>query len=165
MGILIKETGQKRKGKDILLVVLSSLLHGHTVEPQMFVLLKFMIRVYIICTRYRTTTRIVKINSNFLTSKIIFLFFLSDTWIIKKPNRLSDSRDYQTFNLTNDILYISLKKIIQWTIHIKRKWQRVEKMQRIRVKEESFRSILSIISLCRVQLTFKSTRDAISTRN
>lgn len=41
----------------------------------------------------------------------------------------------------------------------------VEKMQRIRVKEESFRSILSIISLCRVQLTFKSTRDAISTRN
>lgn len=75
---MIKETEQKRKGKDILLVVLSSLLHGHTVEPQMFVLLKFMIRVYIIYTyRYRTTTRIVKINSNLLILNIIFLFFLS----------------------------------------------------------------------------------------
>lgn len=77
MRILIKETEQKRKGKDILLVVLSSLLHGHTVEPQMFVLLKFMIHVYIIYTRYRTTTRIVKINSNLLILNIIFLFFLS----------------------------------------------------------------------------------------
>lgn len=78
MRILIKETEQKRKGKDILLIVLSSLLHGHTVEPQMFVLLKFMIRVYIIYTyHYRTTTRIVKINSNLLILNIIFLFFLS----------------------------------------------------------------------------------------
>lgn len=72
-----RKQGQKRKGKDVRLVVLSSLLHGHIVEPQMFVLLKFMIRVYITYTRYRTVTRIAKINGNFLISKIIFLFYLS----------------------------------------------------------------------------------------
>lgn len=72
-----RKQGQKRKGKDVRLVVLSSLLHRHIVEPQMFVLLKFMIRVYIIYTRYRTVTRIAKINGNFLVSKIIFLSYLS----------------------------------------------------------------------------------------
>lgn len=96
MRILIKETEQKRKGKDILLVVLSSLLHGHTVEPQMFVLLKFMIRVYIIYTRYRTTTRIVKINSNLLILNIIFLFF----YLYPIYEELKNQTDYQTtFNL------------------------------------------------------------------
>lgn len=96
MRILIKETEQKRKGKDILLVVLSSLLHGHTVEPQMFVLLKFMIRVYIIYTRYRTTTRIVKINSNLLILNIIFLFF----YLYPIYDELKNQTDYQTtFNL------------------------------------------------------------------